>query len=246
MNVRTQEMQLAVLSEPRPMPAFLAVPETPGPRGAVVVLEEIFGVNRHIRDVTERVAREGYVAIAPDIHHRAAPGQELAYDAEGVKRGMALIPQLTAAGFDADLRATLDALRARPDVKIDRVGCMGFCIGGHLAYLAACTSDLRATASFYGGGIATFSPGGGAPTLEKTGGIRGRILCLFGREDQAIPQAQVQAIRAALELHRVRHEVVVYDGAGHGFFCDQRAAFHPPSRDDAWERVKRLFREELS
>src|SRR5581483_5926788 len=188
MNIKTEKVKLDVGGQS--MTAYLAHPDDGVARPAVIVIEEIFGVNAHIRDVTERVAREGYVAVAPDVHHRAAPeGFEYPYDADGRKKGMELIPKLTADGFGADLKATLAFLRARKDVRGDRIGCMGFCIGGHLAYLAACTSDVRATASFYGGGIAAFSPGGGAPTVGRTGTIKGKILCLFGGADPMIPES---------------------------------------------------------
>jgi carboxymethylenebutenolidase len=249
MNIRTEKLSLTVDGAAAPMPTYLAAPEGGGPHPAVIIIEEIFGINSHMREVTERVAREGYVAVAPEIHHRAAPGGlELGYDAEGMQKGMALIPKLTESGFVADMNATMAALRARKDVKGDHFGCMGFCIGGHLAYLAACvSSDIAATASFYGGGIATFSPAGGKPTVERTGSIRGRILCLFGAEDPLIPQAQVDQIRKALEQHKIRHEVVVYPGASHAFFCDrpERHSYNADAATDSWRRVTQLFTEEL-
>jgi carboxymethylenebutenolidase len=249
MEIRTEKLSLTVEGAAQPMPAYVATPAGAGPFPAVIVIEEIFGVNSHIRDVTERVAREGYVAIAPDIHHRDAPGQELKYDQEGMQKGMALIPKLTAEGFAADMKSTLGYLRGRKDVRGDRIGCMGFCIGGHLAYLAACTTDVKATASFYGGGIASFSPGGGPPTVAQTPGIAqrgGRILCLFGGQDSMIPADQVDTIRKALADAHVKHEVIVYPSSGHGFFCDQRGSYNPADAADAWERVKSLFKSELA
>jgi carboxymethylenebutenolidase len=246
MAIRTEDVEIAVPGETRPMPAYLAVPDGGGPLPAVLVIEEIFGVNAHIRDVTDRVAKEGYVAIAPDIHHRAAPGQQLEYDDAGRKAGMALIAKLTTDGILADLNATIAFLRARSDVRGDRIGCMGFCIGGHIAYLAACETDVRATASFYGGGIATFGPGGQPPTVTRTAKIRGRILCLFGKNDSMITQTQIETIQQALVQGDVRHEVVVYDNAGHGFFRDVHSAYVPAAARDAWERVKALFAEELA
>jgi carboxymethylenebutenolidase len=245
MSIRTEKVQIPVSGAEKPMQGYVAAPEGPGPFPAVIVIEEIFGVNSHIRDVTERVAREGYVAIAPDIHHRVAPGQELKYDGEGVKKGMEVIPKLTAPGIAADLNGTLAFLRARKDVRGDQIGCMGFCIGGHVAYLAAATTDVKATASFYGGGIASFGPGGGAPTVTKSGGIKGKIVCFFGKQDQSIPLDQVETIRKELEKNKVRHEIVVFDDATHGFFCDQRGSYNKGAAEDAWGRVKKLFAEEL-
>lgn len=228
------------------MPAYLVRPASAGPHPAVIVWMEIFGVNAHIRDVTERVAREGYVALAPNFFHRTAPDIEVGYDEAGMAAGMAELHRLKADQMIADARAALAFLRARPDVRGDRIGAMGFCIGGHMTYLAAAETDVAAAASFYGGGIAApQGPGGGPAPIQRTAKIAGRILCLFGGKDALIPQPQVDAIRQALADAGTRHEVVVYDGADHGFFCDQRATYHTASAQDAWERVKRLFAETL-
>ncbi len=225
---------------------YLARPEGDGPFPGVIVYMEIFGVNAHIRDVTERVAAEGYAAIAPDYFHRSGPGVELAYDDAGMAAGMKLLGQLTADEMIADAQATLAYLRARDDVKGDKIGAMGFCIGGHMTYLTAATTDVAASASFYGGGIAgPQGPGGGASTVTRTDGIAGRIVCLFGGKDAMIPSSQVDAIRTALADADVRGEVVVYDDADHGFFCDQRATYNEAAAKDAWGRVKQLFAAEL-
>ncbi|MDB4965042.1 MAG: hypothetical protein JWN44_731 [Myxococcales bacterium] len=243
-NVRTEEVTLDVDGEK--MPVFLALPEGQGPRPAVLVFEEIFGVNAHIRDVTKRLAGEGYVAIAPDYHHRAwEPGTQRGYTDADMKRGMELIPKLTLEGLTADINATIGYVKTRPEADATKLGAIGFCIGGHIAYLAAATQPITATASFYGGGIATFGPGGGPKTVERSKDIKGRILCLFGKNDPMITQDQVATIKAALEAGKVRHEVVVYDDATHGFFCDQRGSYNAKSAADAWERVKKLFKEEL-
>jgi len=225
---------------------YLARPEGDARLPAVIVYMEIFGINSHIRDVTERVAREGYVAIAPDYFHRTGPGIELGYDDAGMAQGIKLLGALRADEMIEDAAATIAYLRGRADTQSDRIGAMGFCIGGHMTYLSACTTDLRASASFYGGGIAApQGPGGGASTLSRTNGIKGRILCLFGGRDAMIPAGQVDAIRKALQQGGVRHEVVVYDDADHGFHCDQRASYNEAAAKDAWQRVVRLFAEEL-
>jgi carboxymethylenebutenolidase len=123
---------------------------------------------------------------------------------------------------------------------------MGFCIGGHMTYLTACETDVAAAASFYGGGIAgAQGPGGAVSTLSCTPKIRGRILCLFGDRDPYIPAPEVAAIQKALADAKVRHEVKVYPGAAHGFFCDQRADYDEKAAADAWRRVKELFAETL-
>ena len=225
---------------------YLARPAGDERLPGVIVYMEIFGINSHIRDVTERVAREGYVAIAPDYFHRTGPGVEFGYDDAGMAAGMKLLSSLEAGEMIEDAVATVAYLRGRGDTQGDRIGAMGFCIGGHMTYLAACATDIQASASFYGGGIAApQGPGGAASTVSRTSGIKGRILCLFGGQDAMIPGDQVDSIRSALGQAGVRHEVVVYDAADHGFHCDQRASYDEAAAKDAWQRVVRMFAEEL-
>lgn len=247
-DIRSEEITIDV--DGKPMPTFLALPAPTsggGPRPVVLVFEEVFGVNVHIRDVAMRLAKQGYVAIAPDYHHRAwTPGTQLGYTAEDMKVGMALIPKLTLDGLNADIAATIAYVKTRPEANSAKLGAIGFCIGGHIAYYAAATQPITVTASFYGGGIATFGPGGTQPTVERSGDIKGRITCFFGATDSYIPAEQRQQIDQALGKHHVRHEIVVYEGAGHGFFCDQRGSYEPKAAADAWERVKKLFAEELA
>ncbi len=228
------------------MGGYLARPADTGDRPAVIVWMEIFGVNAHIRDVTERVAREGYVALAPDFFHRSLPGVELGYDDDGMAKGMQGLGKLDADEMIADQKAAIAYLDGLPGTT-GKVGAMGFCIGGHMTYLTACENDLAAAASFYGGGIAApQGPGGKDSTISRSGKISGKILCLFGAEDALIPKDQVDAIRAALDGGGIDHEIVVYDGADHGFHCDQRASFNEAASKDAWERVRALFAQELA
>jgi carboxymethylenebutenolidase len=207
---------------------------------------EIFGVNGHIQDVTRRVAELGYVALAPDYFHRTAPGMQGGYDDAGMAEGMKQLGQLDGDQMVADAQGAIDYLKARSDVRGEAIGAIGFCIGGHMTYLAAASTDIKAAASFYGGGIvAPAGPGGGASTVSKTSGIKGRMLCLFGGQDAMIPEVQVAAVRAALKAAGTRHEIVVYDDADHGFHCDQRESFNAAASGDAWQRVTALFAEEL-
>jgi carboxymethylenebutenolidase len=154
--------------------AYLAQPAA-GQFPAVIVIQEIFGVNSHIRDVTERIAKEGYVAIAPAIYQRQAPGFETGYTPEAIKIGKEYKEQTTASQLLSDIQAAIDYLKTLPSVKQQGFGCIGFCFGGHVAYLAATLPEIKATASFYGAGIATDTPGGGAPTIDRTADIKGTL-----------------------------------------------------------------------
>ena len=246
MDIVTERVQIPIPGAGQ-MGGYLARPKDGAPRPAVIVYMEIFGINSHIRDVTERVAQEGHVALAPDYFHRTGPGVEYGYDQAGMEAGIKLLSGLTAEGMIVDARAAITWLRQQPTVRGDRIGAMGFCIGGHMTYLTACETDVRAAASFYGGGIAApTGPGGAASTISRTPKIRGKILCFYGGKDAHIPAPQVAAVREALRKAGTKHEVVLYDTADHGFFCDQRATYQREAAEDSWRRVKTLFAEELA
>ena len=243
MEIQSQRVEIPVGGAR--MGGYLARPKDGTPRPGVIVWMEIFGVNSHIRGVTERVAREGYLALAPDFFHRSFPGLDVGYDEKGMEVGMKGLTSLDADQMIEDARAAVTYLRGAPGCT-GKLGAMGFCIGGHMTYLTACETDVRAAASFYGGGIAApQGPGGQASTIGRTGKIKGRLLCLFGGKDAFIPIDQVDAIRDALAKAKTRHEVVLYPDADHGFFCNQRASYQEKAAGDAWTRVKKLFREEL-
>jgi carboxymethylenebutenolidase len=245
MNIKTESIEIP-LEGGGTMGGTLVRPDDGEARPAVLVFMEIFGINSHIRDVAERIAREGYVALAPDYFHRSGPGVEYGYDEEGMERGMALLAALQADEMISDVNAAIAWLEARADVQSDRMGAIGFCIGGHTAYLSACETSVCCVASFYGGGIAApAGPGGAQSTIGRTPKIKGRILCLFGEKDGYIPADEVEAIAAALKSAGVNHETVVYPGADHGFFCDQRESYQTAAATDAWDRVKALFADEL-
>lgn len=228
------------------LPVYVAMPMGNDPRRAIIVLQEIFGVNGHIRDVTERLAREGYVALAPALYHRQAPGFETGYTPEDVQVGRQYKVQTRADELLGDIQATIDYARTLPQVRPGGVGCIGFCFGGYVAYLAATLQDTVAIASFYGAGIPDTAFGPGPVALARTPQITGTLHCFFGREDASIPAASVGQIRSALQQAHVDHQIFEYDGAGHGFFCDRRGSYNPDAAADAWEKVKQLFAEHLA
>jgi carboxymethylenebutenolidase len=245
MSERTETVEIST-SNGEKMAGYLALPEGDGPHPAVLVFMEIFGVNDHVQDVTRRVAKEGYVALAPDYFHRTGPGIQLAYDDAGMAAGMEQLNQLVADQMIGDAKDAIAFLRKRDDVVANRIGAMGFCIGGHMTYLAACETDIVAAAAYYGGAIAAEEgPGGAVPTVSRTPKISGRINCYFGAKDALIPPHRVETIRNALESADIVHDVHVYPDADHGFHCDQRATYHEASAKDAWRRTFELFGETL-
>ncbi|WP_138498047.1 dienelactone hydrolase family protein [Nostoc sp. PA-18-2419] len=222
--------------------AYLAQPKKFGVYPGIVVLQEIFGVNIHIREVTERIAKLGYVAIAPALFERIAPGFETGYTPEDIQIGRKYAwEQTKASELLSDIELAINYLKSLPNVKKDGFGCIGFCFGGHVAYLAATLPDIKATACFYGAGITTRTPGGGNSTLTRTREITGTLYGFFGKEDASIPGEQVDEIETELEKYKIPHRLFRYDGADHGFFCDHRGSYNPKAAADAWEQVQQLF-----
>jgi carboxymethylenebutenolidase len=241
-NVEIRADWTTVSNDSLAIDAYLAEPLNGGIHAAIIVIQEIFGINSHIREVTERLAKEGYVAIAPAIFQRTAPGFEVGYSQEDTVLGRSHKDQTKAAELLSDIQATIAYLRTLPSVNGAEIGAIGFCFGGHVAYLAATLPDIKATASFYGAGIATMTPGGGAPTITRTPEIQGKIYGFFGTQDPLIPIKQIDQIEAALNEHQISSRMFRYP-AGHGFFCDQRSDYNADAATDAWKYVKELFSE---
>jgi carboxymethylenebutenolidase len=243
MSVLTETVDLAT-DDGGTMRAYVARPAGQGPFPGVVVGAEIYGITGHVRGVCERLAEMGYVALAPDVHHRTAPWVELAEDEPGLARGFELLHRLTRDDALRDVRAAIDYLRATGS---DRIGMVGLSVGGHLAYLAAAEFDLAAAVIAYGGWIPTtdIPLSQPQPTLTRTPGITGRLLVLVGEHDQVISSQQRGQIADALEAADVRHDVVEYAGVGHGFLNDRRDTFDAVASEDAWARIRALLADEL-
>ena len=241
--ISTKSIQ--VFNDDLAIDAYLAIPQASGKFPAVIVIQEIFGVNEHIRDITERIAQQGYVAIAPAIYQRQAPGFEVGYTAKDIEVGREYKNQTQADELLSDIQATIKYLYQLPEVKTTGVGIVGFCFGGHVTYLAASLEKIKATASFYGAQIVNWCPGGGEPTLTRTKDIQGTIYCFFGTADPLIPNEQVAQIEAELQKHQISHKVFRYEGSDHGFMCDKRNSYNPEAAQDAWEKMLDLFSSKL-
>lgn len=233
-----------------PLRCWWARPAGRPPRAGVLVLPEVFGVNGWVRRVAGRLAAEGYGALAVPLFSRTAPGLELAYDAAGLREGRSHKERTTTAQLLADLSLAADWMLADPARGGRRLGCVGFCFGGHVAMLAATLPQIVATCDFYGAGVASGRPGGGAPTLEVVPSISGPLLCLCGSEDPLIPPPERAAIAAALVAANSRrggslpHRLITLEG-GHGFMCEERADHRPHSASEGWSAMLRFFSEAL-
>lgn len=215
------------------VPAYEARPAGT-PKGAVVVIQEIFGVNSHIRNVADGYAAEGYVAVAPAAFHRVKPGVELGYSDADMGEGFGYktaVEALPAPGVMQDIQAAIDhAAKASGG----QVGIVGYCWGGLLTWRAACTlTGLSAAVPYYGGGVTT--------PEETARQSQVPVLAHFAEEDKWIPLDTVEAFKKA----HPEVEVHTY-AAHHGFNCDQRGAWHAPSAQLARERTLAFFAKHLA
>lgn len=217
------------------MPGFVARPagETRAP--AVLVIQEAFGLNGHIKDVARRIAAEGYVALAPDLYWRGGRERTVGYDQ--LPEAIALMQSLNDKEIVSDVGSVIAWLERQPWVRADRIGITGFCMGGRVSYLAACElpDKIKACAPYYGGGI----------PVEKTAKLRAPLLAFFGENDPFIPLDNVEALKAELARHKKQAEVVVYPGANHGFFCNERESYQAEAANDSWKRLKAFFEKHI-
>jgi carboxymethylenebutenolidase len=195
--------------------AYLATPPT-GAGPGVLLIQEIFGVNDHIRTVADQYALDGYTVLAPDLFWRQERRFDVGYGESDAKRGFEHMRKLDVPLAVEDLAASARALRARAECK-GPVSALGYCLGGLLAYLVAAHAAVDAAICYYGGGI--------ADQLAITSRLRCPVLLHFGGRDSYIPPASVQAIEQALRGHS-RARIHVYPGVEHGFNCWARASYN--------------------
>ena len=196
---------------------------TGSPKGAIVVIQEIFGVNHHIRSVCDRLAAEGYVAIAPAIFDRSQPNFQSGYSPDEVANARKFIASPDWPAMLRDTQAAIDAVK-----NVGAVGIIGFCLGGSIAYAAATKlSGLSAAVGYYGGAIVRFADD--KPKVPTQ--------LHFGEKDAGIPLTDVETIKSK----RPEVEIFVYPGAQHGFHCDERASYDKTSADTAWPRSLAFF-----
>lgn len=222
------------------MEAFEAKPREGEGYPGIVVLMEAFGLNDHIKKVTERIAQEGYVAIAPDLYHRES---ERIVPYNDLQKAIGIMNRLQDAKVMDDVGAAIDYLKAQNNVRAGAIGVTGFCMGGRFTYLSAAhhSKDVKAAVAFYGGGI----PMGKPSPLSRTGEISCPILLFFGGKDPLIPHEHVAEINTALTANNVNFQTKIYPEATHGFFCDDRASYHEVAAKDAWEKLKSFFAQHL-
>jgi carboxymethylenebutenolidase len=202
-------------------------------------------VNKHIQEVTDKLSREGYVAVAPVLYHRLGSNPLFSYMGEDAEARTKAMGGLSDAELVQDLNTTIAYLKGHPQVRADRLGIVGFCVGGRIAYLAATSCPGLSAAVVYYGGRILIPFGDGPSPFERTPNIQCPVMGNFGELDQNPTPDEVRKIEAELKKHGKVCDVKIYPGANHGFNCDERPSYHAEASRDAWERTLGWFQKHL-
>jgi carboxymethylenebutenolidase len=229
-EVNTEFVTLKV-SDGSTMRAFAAQPKSRDKSPGMLVFQEAFGVDKHIRDVTERFAREGYLAIAAELFHRtASPGFE--GNSADFQSVMPHVQALNDQNLEADIRAAHDGLLRQSAIDAQRIACVGFCMGGRVSFLANLVLPLQAAISFYGGGIAKSERGPGL--LGRAEEVKAPIFLFWGGKDKHIGPEQRQAVSQALREAKKTFASMEFADADHAFFNDTRPNYNKEAAEQAW------------
>jgi len=211
------------------MAAYIAFPEDIKPGSpAIIVLQEAFGVNNHIRNVAGRFAAAGYVAVAPELFHRTAP-KGFAGDYADFSTVTPHTSKLTNDGFKADLEATWEWLNTQTNVNISRVYAIGYCMGGRVAFIANALLPLEAAVSYYGGGL--------DKVAHMAADLHGKHLFFWGGKDAHIKDDNINAVIGAVEAAGKNYINVKISYADHGFNCNERSSYNEAASKEAWALV---------
>ena len=214
---------------------YVAHPQGHGRFPGLVVMMEAYGITGHIRGVCDRLAKAGFVTLAPDIFH----GEVISYT--DMNKVMSKIPTLRDDQILNEIGQTLDWLAAHKNVESKRLGIIGFCMGGRFAFLANCrlSDRLNAAVGFYGGGIAPAGPDrfGRTPPIGEAANMQAPIFLGYGADDQGIPPVEHARIAETLSAAKKRYTLAVYPGAGHAFLCEERANYAPKAAEQAWPEI---------
>ena len=218
------------------MSAYAAFPHNTGPVPGILLWQEAFGVNAHIRAVADRLAAAGYAVVAPELFHRtAAPGLEIAY--HDFPSAAPHFQGITVDGLTADVQAAHAWLTAQPLVRADKIGSIGFCLGGRVSFLANAVLPLAAAVSYYGGGTHLLK--------DRAPDLHAPHLFFWGGLDQHISKEHIAEVIDAVEAAQKPYLNTVISYADHGFNCDARPSYHPEAAAEAWVLTMAFFGEKL-
>jgi carboxymethylenebutenolidase len=228
MSVQSEWVDLKV-EDGTEMRAWVSRPKEQSPTRGLLVFQEAFGVNPHIRDVAARFAEAGFLAISPELFHRTAPGFEGSYtDFPGV---MPHLQAISEEGLDADVRAAFGWLERAG--LAGNVAAVGYCLGGRVAFVANSAVPLKAAASYYGGRI--------PPLLGRAARLSGPMLFFWGGLDHHVPETERQAVAKSVGGASKPFVDVTFSDADHGFFNDARSSYHPAAAAQAWTLTHAFF-----
>ncbi len=217
---------------PKPLPGYVARPKAAGRHPTILVTNEIFGIHAYIKDICRRLAKLGYVAIAPDYFYRAGVDLPALSD---FKQILPVVQQATPDQVDGDVTATTDWAKAQGFVAAKKIGITGFCWGGAVVWRSAMVNpDIRAGVAWYGQL---------KPLIARAGELKAPVLGLYGALDQGIPQTDVSAMLDALKAAGKKgSDIKVYADAQHGFHADYRASYNEADAKDGWARLLAHFK----
>jgi carboxymethylenebutenolidase len=228
MNIQSEWVDLKV-DDGTEMRAWVSRPTQQPPTRGLLVFQEAFGVNPHIRDVAARFADAGFLAISPELFHRTAPGFEGSYtDFPGV---MPHLQAISEKGLDADVRAAFGWLERAG--LAGNVAAVGYCLGGRVAFVANSALPLKAAASYYGGRI--------PPLLGRAARLSGPMLFFWGGADHHVPEAEREAVAQSLSGAGKPFIDVTFSDGDHGFFNDARSSYHPAAAAQSWALTHAFF-----
>ena len=236
MQIKQQE--IIIPTPDGKMPAFLGLPAENSPKPAIIVLMEVFGLTQHIKDVTKRIANEGYLAIAPDLYYRGLPSNKFGYDE--VESAKSMMYGLDFSKIvEEDIKATLDYLKSRVDVYADRIGVTGFCFGGSMAFYTATkfSNEIAVAAPFYGVVLDEW--------LEAVTDITIPVYLFFGDADPFIPSDRVKQIDSRFQELGKNYKLKIYKNADHGFFCHERSSYNKLAAEDSWHKLTEFLKKDL-
>jgi len=242
MVVETSYVDIKVAASP--MRTFVATPRAEGRFPGILCYSDIFQLTGPMLRACVRLAGYGFVAAAPEIYHRIEPPETvIPFDEAGRTRGLDDALKTPVADFDASCRSALDWLATHPRVEAGKLGAIGFCIGGHLAFRAAMEPEVRATVCFYGTGIHNGKLGKDedAGSLAQASKIRGELLMIFGSNDPHVPSDGRDIVERGLRSAGAKYRVKLYP-AEHAFMRDQGPRYDPESTDLAFADMIQLFR----
>lgn len=237
--MKIQQTELMISTPDGQMPACLYTPTSPNRKPAVILLMEAFGLTLHIQDVAARIAKEGYIVLAPDLYYRK-PNSKFGYDQ--VEQARAMVNSLDIPSVVTDIGVALASLKSRSDIYSDKIGVIGFCLGGGLSLVAASqfSDEIAAVASFYG--LYGIPPEHWNDLITT---ITAPVYLFLGEVDVFIPLDLVRHVESRFRELDKDYTLKVYPDANHGFFCHERSDYNAAAAEDSWQELTKFFDQHL-